>query len=253
MGSTRGELDEAPVSDVTVSRPFWMATTETLNKQYALFDKTHDSGFLDAWGNNQATRGYDVRKPDMPVIRVSWERANEFCRWMSKKTGKKVTLPTEAQWEWACRAGSAAAMSYGDLSADFSNHENLADVTTKQLVRSGIKNLAAPNPAPGETYLPAIFTSNDKALVTTRVGSYRPNAWGLYDMHGNVQEWTRSAYRPYPYSEAKASKASSGVERKTVRGGSWRDRPKRATASYRRDYPAWQVVYNVGFRVIIED
>jgi len=189
----------------------------------------------------------------MPVIRVSWQRANEFCRWLSEKTGKKVTLPTEAQWEWACRAGSATAMSYGDVAADFSTHENLADVTTKQLVRSGIKNLATPNPAPGQAYLPAVFTSDDGALVTTKAGSYRPNAWGLYDMHGNVQEWTRSAYRPYPYSKANASKAPGGAERKVVRGGSWRDRPKRATASYRRDYPAWQVVYNVGFRVIIED
>ena len=253
MGSTRGELDELPVSDVTISKPFWMATTEVLNKQYALFDKNHDSGFLDAWGNNQPTRGYDVRKPDMPVIRVSWERANEFCKWMSKKTGKKVALPTEVQWEWACRAGSATAMSYGDMAADFSGCENLADVTTKQLVRGGIKNLAIPNPTPGEAYLPAVFTSNDGALVTTKAGSYRPNAWGLYDMHGNVQEWTRSTYRPYPNSETNAPKATGGTERKVVRGGSWRDRPKRATASYRRDYPAWQVVYNVGFRVIIEE
>ncbi len=253
MGSTRGELDELPVSAVTIPKSFWMATTEVLNKQYTLFDKNHDSGFLDAWGNNQPVRGYDVRQPDMPVIRVSWKRANEFCQWLSRKTGKKVTLPTEAQWEWACRAGSATAMSYGDTAVDFSTHENLADVTTKQLVRAGIKNLAATNPAPGEAYLPAVFTSDDGALVTTKAGSYQPNVWGLYDMHGNVQEWTRSAYRPYPYSETNAPKAPSATERKAVRGGSWRDRPKRATASYRRDYPAWQVVYNVGFRVIIEE
>jgi formylglycine-generating enzyme required for sulfatase activity len=187
------------------------------------------------------------------VIRVSADQAMKFCEWLSRKTGKRVTLPTEAQWEWACRAGSADAMYYGDRTADFSTFENLADVTTKQLVRTGIANTPLENPSPIEAYLPAVYTSDDGALVTTRCASYRPNAWGLYDMHGNVQEWTRSTYRPYPYVDAVGWNRPDATERKVVRGGSWRERPKRATASYRRDYPAWQQVYNVGFRVVIEE
>ena len=144
-------------------------------------------------------------------------------------------------------------MSYGERGADFSAYENLADVTTKKLVRDGIANTPAENPTPAQTYLPADYASDDGALVTTRIGSYRPNAWGLCDMHGNVQEWTRSEYRPYPYRAVDDGSVPPTTERMVVRGGSWRDRPKRATASYRRDYLAWQQVYNVGFRVIIEE
>jgi len=253
MGSRDGELDELPLCAVAIPKPFWMATTEVSNQQYRVFDERHDSGYLDAWWLNQPRRGYDVRQPDSPVIRVSWQRAMEFCEWVSKRTGRRMTLPTEAQWEWACRAGSAADMSYGERVADFSHHENLADVTTKQLVRGGIANTPLENPSPAEAYLPADYTSDDGALVTTRIGSYRPNAWGLHDMHGNVQEWTRSTYLPYPFREMESQHALDATERKVVRGGSWRDRPKRATASYRRDYPSWQAVYNVGFRVIIEE
>ena len=144
-------------------------------------------------------------------------------------------------------------MSYGERAADFSLFENLADVTTKQLVRTGIANTPLENPSSIEAYLPAVYTSDDGALVTTRCASYRPNAWGLYDMHGNVQEWTRSSYSPYPYVDSDGRNALDATARMVVRGGSWRERPKRATASYRRDYPAWQQVYNVGFRVVIEE
>jgi formylglycine-generating enzyme required for sulfatase activity len=253
MGSSDGELDEQPRSVVTIAKPFWMGATEVSNQQYHVFDESHDSGYLDAWWVNQARRGYDVRQPESPVIRVSAERALEFCMWLSQKTGERVTLPTEAQWEWACRAGNGDAMHYGGRTADFSTFENLADVTTKQLVRTGIANTPHENPTPIEAYLPAVYTSDDGALVATRCASYQPNAWGLYDMHGNVQEWTRSDYRPYPYSDSNGRSAPNATERKVVRGGSWRDRPKRATSSYRRDYPAWQQVFNVGFRVIIEE
>ena len=93
--------------------------------------------------------------------------------------------------------------------------------------------------------------SNDGVLHLAKVGSYRPNSWGLYDTHGNVAEWTRSDYKPYPYNDA-GGRNAGGEGLKVVRGGSWHDRPFRATSTYRLGYSAWQQVYNTGFRVIVE-
>jgi len=93
---------------------------------------------------------------------------------------------------------------------------------------------------------------NDGRLVSTSVGSYKPNAWGLHDMHGNVWEWTRSTYRPYPYDPADGRDNLTDAGAKVVRGGSWYDRPKRSRSAYRLSYPAWRKVYNVGFRVVVE-
>jgi hypothetical protein len=101
-------------------------------------------------------------------------------------------------------------------------------------------------------FVPREARFDDQSLVTADVGSYRPNAWGLHDMHGNAWEWTRSAYRPYPYGEGDSRHTPTAEDRIVVRGGSWRDRPKVARSGYRLSYPTWQRVYNVGFRVIIE-
>ncbi len=88
-------------------------------------------------------------------------------------------------------------------------------------------------------------------LITAPVGSKQPNAWGLHDMAGNVSEWTRSAYRPYPYDTAADAAAPAEAEF-VVRGGSWASRPQDATSATRWKYPAWRKVHNVGFRVIVE-
>jgi len=93
---------------------------------------------------------------------------------------------------------------------------------------------------------------DDGRLVTTEVGRYRPNAWGLHDMHGNVWEWTRSEYEPYPYRPDDGRNGIRAYGRKTARGGSWRDRPKYCRSAVRLSYPAWQKVYNVGFRIVVE-
>ncbi len=253
MGSGRGELDEAPTCVVKIEKPFWMSTKEITNAQYALFDPKHDSGVLDRWGKDQTDRGFFVNQPELPVIRVSWDRAREFCRWLGTKAGKTADLPTEAQWEWACRAGSDAPMNYGETGTVFSALENLADVTTKELPRHTTRCVPIPNPDPLQAFLLADHNSDDKALHQVAPGSYKPNRWGLYDMHGNVMEWTRSSYRPYPYRHDDGRNAETAVGKRVARGGSWRTRPKRATASYRRAYHPWQQVYSVGLRVIIEE
>jgi formylglycine-generating enzyme required for sulfatase activity len=94
---------------------------------------------------------------------------------------------------------------------------------------------------------------NDGKLVTADAGSYLPNAWGLRDMHGNAWEWVRSAYAPYPYADGDGRNADGAAGPRVVRGGSWRDRPSRCRSAYRLSYPSWRKVYNVGFRVIVED
>ena len=87
--------------------------------------------------------------------------------------------------------------------------------------------------------------------MTSDVGRYQPNAWGLRDMHGNAAEWTLSSYRPYPYDDNDGRNDPNSAEMKTVRGGSWYDRPIHARSASRLPYRPWQAVYNVGFRVVM--
>ena len=93
---------------------------------------------------------------------------------------------------------------------------------------------------------------DDGHLVTANVGSYLPNRWALHDMHGNVWEWTRSAYEPYPYRGDDGRNAVEDAGPRVVRGGSWYDLPKRCRSAFRLSFPPWQRVHNVGFRVICE-
>ncbi len=253
MGDENGFADEFPRSAVTIEKPFWMATTETTNAMYKLFDATHDSRFIDQWHKDHVLPGYPANLPNQPVIRISQARAAEFCAWLSEKTGKKFRLPTEAEWEWAARAGSATSAWYGDGDVDFAKFENLADVKTKLFVVNGVNPQPVANPADWLAYIPRIDNVDDGQMIATDVGSYAPNPWGLYDMLGNVSEWTSSDYKPYPYNAADGRESGSAETKKVARGGSWNDRPKWARSGVRRDYESWQPVHNVGFRVVCED
>ena len=130
MGSYRGEPDAYPTAKVKIDKAFWMAELETTNEQFNVVFPDHDSRFVDQQWKDHVVQGYPANKPEQPVIRVSYNDAMEFCRKLSEKTGLKITLPTEAQWEWACRAGSDQDFWYGDMHADFGKKDNLADKTT---------------------------------------------------------------------------------------------------------------------------
>jgi len=253
MGSEDGASDEAPRSVVSIDRPFWMGQYEVTCAQYAQFDPDHFNGYLDQNHKDHTTPGYPIHDPEHPVVRVSWEEAMAFCRWLSDRTGLRFTLPSEAQWEWACRAGAETAMSFGTLDTDFGAYANLADQSIRLLAVSGVNPRPIANPSPYEDWIPKDTRFNDGQKIMCHVGQYRPNRWGLYDMHGNAAEWTRSVYRPYPYRENDGRNDPSATGLRVVRGGSWRDRPHRATASYRLAYERWQPVFNVGFRVICEE
>ena len=241
MGAVDGAPDERPQTRIRVDRPFWMGRFEVANEQYALFDSLHDSRYINVFNKDQSTPGEIANRPRQPVIRVSWQEGLAFCKWLSEKTGKRFTLPTEAQWEYACRAGAATAMNYGDLSADFGKYANLADQRIESLCRGN-----------SPKWIPAVKQFNDGAIVTEQVGKYQPNTWGLQDMHGNVAEWTLTTYKPYPYNAMDGRDSGKAEGTKVVRGGSFYDRPNRARSSVRVDYLPWQRVFNVGFRVICD-
>ena len=251
MGSTNETPMEMPMSAVTVPRPFWMATTEVTLAQYRQFEASYLNGVYDMHHKDQVKRGYYMNDMRFPVIRVTWEKANAFCNWLSKESGKKVRLPSEDQWEWACRAGSGDAFSYGGPDTDFGTHANLADVTRREMAVRGVDPHPMNNPHPTDDFELKDNRFYDKTLHLAPVGTYQPNAWGLFDMHGNVAEWTDSPYTPYPFKATGSPSETSS--KRVVRGGSWSDRPHRSTSSYRLGFPQWQRLYNVGFRVIIED
>ena len=123
--------DEQPASPVTIAKGFWIGTTEITNAQYRRFEPSHDSRRESKQGYQFGIEGYPLFKPQQPVVRVSWTKAQEFCTWLAKRTGAKVDLPTEAQWEYACRAGTTTPFSFGGADADFSAHANCADITTQ--------------------------------------------------------------------------------------------------------------------------
>ena len=241
MGAQDGFVDERPAAKVSIERPFYLGVCEITNAQYACFDPAHDSAYISMTNKDHSQRGHPINAADQPAVRVNWDQASAFCRWLSSRTGKRFRLPTEAEWEWACRAGTDTPCWYGTLDADFGPAANLADRSLQQLARRD-----------SPKWHPRDERFDDGQLVTAAVGSYRPNAWGLFDMHGNVAEWTRSVYRPYPYDPGDGREAPQAQGTRTVRGGSWYDRPRRATSTFRLHYPAWQRVYNVGFRVVME-
>jgi formylglycine-generating enzyme required for sulfatase activity len=269
MGDDQGFDDEKPLSKVTIANGFWMSRFEITNEQFAIFDPSHESRMEHGTAsfNSERAIGPRLDEPDQPVVRVSWDEAMEFCRWLTERIkgassdlfigaikdaglrasikGVRFTLPTEAQWEYACRAGADTPFSYGGFDEDFSKYANLSDATMNGWATYNEARRTA-------DIVPRDGRFDDKALVSTKIGSYAPNKWGLHDMHGNVFEWTRSAYLSYPYNARDGRNAINTDAKRVARGGSWYDRPKRARSAFRLAYPAWQRVYNVGFRVIVE-
>jgi formylglycine-generating enzyme required for sulfatase activity len=251
MGSTAGAPDEQALQRVRFEKPFWMAAKEVTNQMYNLFDPKHDSRIEDKNAYQFGIHGYPMNRPEQPVVRVSWLEAVAFCRWLSEKTGMRFALPSEAEWEYACRAGTATPFFYGDLNTDFSKFANLADAKLSEFASDPYTvDTPLKNPTKYDDWLPKDARFNDGALLTVEPGKYLPNAWGLLDMHGNAPEWTRSTYHPYPYRDEPLAESPSAVGRKVVRGGSWRDLPKNCTSSYRLSYLPFQRVYNVGIRVV---
>lgn len=255
MGKNVQNSDVGPVHIVEIKKPFWMSEKEITNEQFGVFYPSHDSRFVDQQWKDHVNEGYPANKPQQPVIRVSYNDVMDFCKQMSTKSGFNISIPTEEQWEWACRAGSDTDFWYGTLETDFSKFENMSDVQMNKMAVSGVD----PQPMSPNSYWFKYFSYHlknanvdDGNMIMATPGSYQANPFGLYDMHGNVSEWTKSDYLPYQQTNKKKENESSS-ELKVVRGGSWKDHPKFSTAHYRQAYYPFQKVHNVGFRIIMED
>jgi formylglycine-generating enzyme required for sulfatase activity len=113
MGNPDGRDDEVPPCVVRIDKPFWISKTVITNQQFNLFDPEHDSRYLDRRGKDHSDRGNPLNRPEQPVVRVSWERAKAFCDWLSDQSGRRYALPSEAQWEYTCRAGAGSGRAWG--------------------------------------------------------------------------------------------------------------------------------------------
>jgi formylglycine-generating enzyme len=169
-----------------------------------------------------------------PVESVSWNEAQTFILLMNVFGRRHYRLPTEAEWEYAVRAGTRTARYWGDRAEDGCEYENMADLSLKK---------ASPDSV--------VANCDDGQTLTTPVGSYKPNPWGLYDILGNVEEWVEDCY-VQNYDEAPkdgSAVASEDCFSRVVRGGSWKVNPRVLRAAFRYDFTPGIRVSNLGFRV----
>lgn len=253
MGNNNGSSSEAPSFKADVKSGFWMSEKEISNEEYNALVPEHDSRIYAQFWKDHVSPGYPANLPGQPVVRVSQEEATKYAEELSKKTGLKIALPTEVQWEWAARGGSASDFWYGDKSTDFGKYANLADVQLEKMAVTGVdpQPMTKDNPwFEYYNYLPKVSSVDDGHMLPIDGGSYATNQFGLYDIIGNLWEWTRSSFDSYPLTTKSTPIEANKV---VARGGSYIDRPKDATVSTRRDYLPWQRVNCVGFRLVIED
>jgi len=235
MGDVRGFDDECAQAVVRIERPFYLGQFEVTNAQYARFDPRHDNGVINERWKDRSRRGTPINAPDQPVVRISWHQALAFCEWLSARSGARCTLPTEAQWEWACRAGTATPFAAGDDAKPRTPFANVADGT----IQRWNHGRAEPD-------------YQDGVAFSGPGGRFPANAWGLHDLHGNVAEWCLTTYQPYPYRADDGRDDAHRPGKKVVRGGSWNDSLRYATSASRWRYEPYKPVHNVGFRVLLE-
>ena len=254
-----GLADEKPLHKVRITKPFYLGIHEVTIHEFKQFVadasyKTEAEGDgTGGWGYNPKIAYFEGRKPEYswrnpgfpqddshPVVNVSWNDAVAFCQWLSRKEGRTYHLPTEAQWEYACRAGTTTRFHNGADPEALAKVAALNDIKTAALFPQWKKYAIA---------------ASDGYEFTAPVGSFQPNAFGLFDMHGNVWEWCADWYGEDYYTKSPTldppGPESGGV--RVRRGGSWHSWPLYMRASFRNwNSPDTRYVL-VGFRVACDE
>ena len=200
-----------------------------------------------AWGWDADKKGFDFnakyswrnagfeQTDEHPVVNVSWNDAKAFCEWLSKKEKKTYRLPTEAEWEYACRAGTTTRYSSGDDPETLAKVGNVADATAKSQFPDWTGTIKA----------------SDGYVFTSPVGSFQPNAFGLYDMHGNPWQWCADWYDESYYAKSPVDDPSgptTGSDR-VGHGGGWYDHAGGCRSAFRYGRTPEDRNRDLGFRV----
>ncbi|HEX7375716.1 MAG TPA: formylglycine-generating enzyme family protein [Pirellulales bacterium] len=249
-----GFAAERPAHTVRISMPFYMGVYEVTNGQFQKFadvsryetdaEKDGEGGYgLDTNRISQNPKfnwrswGYQ-HSDDRPVVNVSWNDAVAFCEWLSAQEGKTYRLPTEAEWEYACRAGSETRFYNGDDPQGLTKIGNVPDSTFKRAFPS----------------VGFALETKDGYVLTAPVGRFLPNRFGLYDMAGNVSEWCFDVADPAYYASSPTvdPRGPHSGEARAIRGGGWSYYPLLCRSSSRIwEAPTFRRNY-LGFRVIRE-
>jgi formylglycine-generating enzyme required for sulfatase activity len=234
MGSPSPERfrgDDEWLHEVQISRPFYLGEIEVTQRQYQAVMGKNPSFFTATGGGAVKVRPKEA--PLLPVECVSWDDAIAFCEALGNRDDERAVkrryrLPTEAEWEWACRAGSKMAFCYGNSVT--STEANFNGFAPYGKIRSG-------------PFLGTTWTG----------GAYKANAFGLYDMHGNVAEWCADWYDADYYRRSPRIDPHGpawGTEH-VVRGGGWTNTARSCRSAARHHFPPEFAGYNIGFRVVL--
>jgi uncharacterized protein (TIGR02996 family) len=236
MGSPRGEpgrMDDEFAHEVQITQPFYLGVFPVTQAQFQQITRRTPSHFSKGGGGRERVAGMDTS--DFPVERVQWGEAVSFCNRLSlrkdeKKANRHYRLPTEAEWEYACRGGSASTTAF---------HQG-PQLTVHD---ANINSLPTDGDPPEDQPL----------RRTCEVGSYRPNAFGLYDMHGNVWEWCHDWHNDNHYRERAPvdPRGPAGGHGRVIRGGSWGARWPHTRAARRHSCSPNDRIYGFGFRVVM--
>ena len=251
MGSEAGDADEAPIRTVVVA-PFAIGTFEVTVQEFRAF--AQDTGLYQMMGcryYDGATRlgdtnrkwdapGFDQAE-DFPVVCVSWDEAVAYTKWLSAESGDAFRLPTEAEWEYAARAGQTGENPWAREAGacGFMNASDQARVTAIKMGKFGQSRSDPPSAFAG-------FDCNDGWVFTAPVGSYAPNSFGLHDMLGNAWEMTTGCFK---YAQLDDGSDSNFCLRRAPRGGSWLLGPGYLRYANRGSIQHDHRNFTIGFRV----